>query len=66
MIVIPEEIDQELRRAAAAERTGAMRGIGDILSELLGRYELSAPVAVHANAGFANELMAVTGQTVLN
>jgi hypothetical protein len=43
MIVIPVEIDQELRRAAAAERTGSMRGIGEILGELLGRYELVVP-----------------------
>jgi len=40
MIVIPEEIDFELRRAAAANRSGAMRGIADILGELFVRYDL--------------------------
>jgi hypothetical protein len=41
MIVIPERVDFELRKAAAAQRTGALRGIGDILGELLDRYELA-------------------------
>jgi hypothetical protein len=40
MIVIPEEIDFELRRAAAAARPGAMRGIAEILGELLVQYDL--------------------------
>jgi hypothetical protein len=41
MIVIPDEVDQELRRAAAAQRTGQMRGIGEILPELFARYALA-------------------------
>ena len=41
MIVIPDEVDQELRRAAAAQRSGALRGIGEILPELLAHYGLA-------------------------
>ena len=44
MIVIPDEVDFELRRAAAASRAGAMRGIADILGEVFVRYELSPEV----------------------
>jgi hypothetical protein len=66
MIVIPDEVDQELRRAAAAQRVGALRGIGEILGELLGRYELNSHPAAHTVPGFVGDVAPIASQTVLN